>query len=98
MTNPLNQDYESYLGLSKNTNFVGGDDKLFNKAFVSITNTYVDNNNALFLIYSMCAFSYENNVTIENQTPISIKYQSVSVFYNFWNNPDNIEESRVLIQ
>ena len=97
MTNPLTQDYESYLGLSKNTNFVGGG-KLFNKAFDSITKVYSDNNNALFLIYSMCAFSYDNNIPIKNQTPIKISSQSNSVFYNFWNNPNNIEESRVLIQ
>ena len=93
MSNPLTQDYNSYLGLYKNPSFFTN---CFEKAFNSITNVYNDNDRALFLIYSMTGFNYSSDST--SQLPVGIDIQVDSIFYNFWNNSDNIQESRTLIQ
>ena len=95
MSNPLTQDYNSYLGLYKNPSFVGSGTP-FNQAFTSITAAYSDNDRAIFLICSMTGFVYTNE---SGTIPVpATGIQVDSIFYNFWNNSDNIQESRTLIQ
>jgi len=94
MTTPnLPQDYNSYLGLYKNTTFFGN---CFTTAFKGIKQVYSENNRALFLIYSMTGFLYVDQSSTQQQLEIS--NQSSSIFYNFWNNQENISESRTLLQ
>jgi hypothetical protein len=87
----LPQNYTSYLGLYKNSEFF----KDFNTAFISITTPYKDDE-SLFAIYSMTGFEYSRDST--TQTSLAINNQQPYIFYYFWNDPNNIEFSRDLIQ